>query len=85
MPQAPTVVEPTSTQPAPGVVGKSLAVAGVLVSVVFLLNPTLGLFEVPDNLPIVGNLDEVFFSGLLFACLAKLGINILPWLRTVRR
>ena len=29
------------------------------VGVVYLLNPTLGFFElIPDNLPIIGNLDE---------------------------
>jgi hypothetical protein len=29
------------------------------VGVVYILNPTLGLFEfIPDNLPIIGNLDE---------------------------
>ena len=30
-----------------------------LVSLVYVLNPTLGIFELfPDNLPIIGNLDE---------------------------
>jgi hypothetical protein len=30
-----------------------------LVGIVYLLNPTAGLLELlPDNLPIVGNLDE---------------------------
>ena len=30
-----------------------------LVGVVYVLNPTAGLFELlPDNLPIIGNLDE---------------------------
>src|SRR4029450_3674860 len=44
-----------------------------------------GVFgEIPDNLPVVGNLDEVFFSGLLIVCLAKLGINIVPNLQGVR-
>lgn len=30
-----------------------------LLGVIYLLNPTLGVFElVPDNLPFIGNLDE---------------------------
>lgn len=53
-----------------------LALLGVLVSLVYLSNISMGIIEIPDNLPLVGNLDEVFFSGLLFACLAKLGINL---------
>ncbi|MCG8528228.1 MAG: hypothetical protein MI748_17740 [Opitutales bacterium] len=36
------------------------------VSIVYLLNFTLGVFEIPDNLPFVGNLDELAASGLLF-------------------
>ena len=55
-----------------------LAMAGVAVSALWLLNLSAGFVELPDNLPVIGNLDEVFFSGLLFASLAKLGIR-LPW------
>jgi hypothetical protein len=45
-------------------------VAGAAVSVAYVLNPTLGLFELlPDNLPWVGNLDEAAFTGLLIFCL----------------
>jgi uncharacterized membrane protein YkvA (DUF1232 family) len=30
-----------------------------MVGLVYILNPTMGVFElIPDNLPIVGNLDE---------------------------
>jgi uncharacterized membrane protein YkvA (DUF1232 family) len=32
----------------------------------YLLNFTLGVFEIPDNLPVIGNLDELAASGLLF-------------------
>ena len=34
--------------------------------------------EIPDVVPGLGNLDEVFFSGLLIFSLAKLGINVIP-------
>ncbi len=34
-----------------------------LVSACYLFNPDFGVFELlPDNLPVVGNLDEVFFA-----------------------
>lgn len=61
--------------------GRGWALLGMLISIFYLLNFQFGVFELPDYLPVVGNLDEVFFSGLLFACLAKLGINVLPWMR----
>jgi len=32
----------------------------------YLLNFTMGVFEIPDNLPIIGNLDELAASLLLF-------------------
>ena len=36
-----------------------------LVAVIYLLNPGAGLFEmIPDNLPFIGNLDEVAAVGL---------------------
>ena len=53
-----------------------LAILGVLVSVLYLANLSAGFIEVPDNLPFIGNLDEVFFSGVLFASLARLGIRL---------
>jgi hypothetical protein len=53
-----------------------LAVFGLIISLVYLSNISMGFFEIPDNLPFVGNLDEVFFTGVLFASLAKLGINL---------
>lgn len=42
-----------------------------LLGLIYLLNPTFGVFElIPDNLPIIGNLDEgaaaiAFWYGLL--------------------
>ncbi|MEM6915864.1 MAG: DUF1232 domain-containing protein [Verrucomicrobiota bacterium] len=56
----------------------SVIVGGVgLVSAVFLLNPGLGLFvEIPDNLPVIGNLDEAAAAALLISCLAYFGVDI---------
>lgn len=42
-----------------------IAAAG---SALYILNPTLGVFELlPDVLPVVGNLDEAAATGLLIA------------------
>lgn len=55
----------------------ALAIAGVAVSMLYLVNPTAGVFElIPDVIPVVGNLDEVFFTGLLLTSLARLGITL---------
>jgi uncharacterized membrane protein YkvA (DUF1232 family) len=58
---------------------KRMAVIG-LVCLVYLLNPTFGLFELlPDNLPIIGNLDEALaVAGLLNVC-RYFGYDFLSW------
>lgn len=49
------------------------AVVGI-VSLIYLINPTLGVLEfIPDNLPIVGNLDEATATTLLLSSLAYFG------------
>lgn len=54
-----------------------LAVVLGLLSVVYLLNPTLGVFElIPDNTPIIGNLDEAAATLMLLAALGHFGIQI---------
>lgn len=41
-------------------------IAGI-VAIVYLLNPTAGVFEIiPDNLPLIGNLDEGAAAILLW-------------------
>jgi hypothetical protein len=74
----------SAANPAPArstLTGKLVAVAGVVVSCLYLSNIGVGVFEfIPDVLPGVGNLDEVFFSGVLIASLHKLGISLLPGL-----
>jgi hypothetical protein len=57
---------------------KSLAVIflGVL-SALYLINPGAGVFEfIPDNLPLIGNLDEAAAVVLLLNCLAYFGIDL---------
>ena len=50
--------------------------AGVLAAL-YILNPTAGVFElIPDNLPLVGNLDEAAAVALLLMCLRYFGIDL---------
>ena len=72
--------------PPPSRLGKTLALAGAVVSGVYLLNPTMGIFEfIPDNLPIVGNVDEAAAAGFFLACLRYLGYDLLPFANRLRR
>ena len=48
-----------------------------LFSIFYLLNPGAGIFEIiPDNIPIIGNLDEVAAAALLLACLRYFGYDL---------
>lgn len=50
-------------------------VVGLLASF-YLVNPGAGVFElIPDNLPLVGNLDEAGATALLLACLRYFGVD----------
>jgi uncharacterized membrane protein YkvA (DUF1232 family) len=57
---------------------KKFAVFGIgLISVIYLLNPGAGIFElIPDNLPVIGNLDEAAAVALLLGCLRYFGIDL---------
>lgn len=47
------------------------------VGAVYLVNPTAGFFElIPDNIPVIGNLDEAAAAVLLVSALAYFGIDI---------
>jgi hypothetical protein len=66
--------------------GNLVALAGVIVSIVYLSNLSMGVFpEIPDVIPLVGNLDEVFFTGVLITSLQKLGIHVLPQIKVQPR
>ncbi len=60
--------------------GRVAAIMGIILSVLCLLNLTAGVVEIPDNLPIVGNIDEAFATAVIIACLRYFGIDILPFL-----
>jgi uncharacterized membrane protein YkvA (DUF1232 family) len=56
---------------------------GIIVSliaafcVVYLLNPTMGVIElIPDNFPIIGNLDEATATAVLIACARYFGFDL---------
>ena len=53
-----------------------IVIIGVL-SGLYLVNPGFGVFEfIPDNVPLVGNLDEGMASFLLLSSLAYFDIDI---------
>ncbi len=78
---------PNASAPAPqprGVGSTIVMVLVIIFSGAYLINPTLGIFEfLPDNLPVVGNLDEVFFTLAFVSGLAWMGVKF-PFL-DVRR
>lgn len=63
---------------------KPLAVVFIgLISLAYLLNPTAGLFElIPDNIPLIGNLDEAAACALILAVLRYFGFDLTRFLRT---
>jgi hypothetical protein len=56
---------------------KNFVVFGLgCLSFVYLLNFTFGIMELPDNLPIIGNLDEAAAAILLMNCLRYFGVDL---------
>lgn len=65
------------TPPAPrSGLAKTVAWTTLILGGVYLLNPTLGVDLLPDNLPIVGNLDEAAVVFLVLGAIRYLGINL---------
>ena len=60
---------------------KITAIIGIIISGVYLLNFTLGVFELPDNLPIVGHIDEFAASLLLISSLKYFNIDLTNLMR----
>jgi len=49
-----------------------------LACTIYIINPTAGIFEfLPDNLPLIGNLDEASATAALLYALSNLGL--IPW------
>ena len=48
-----------------------------LLAAAYLANPGLGVFaEIPDNFPIIGNLDEAAVTAILLSVLSYFGIDL---------
>jgi hypothetical protein len=49
---------------------------GVL-AFLYLINPTAGILEfIPDNLPIIGNIDEGFATAVLLGVIRYYGLDV---------
>jgi uncharacterized membrane protein YkvA (DUF1232 family) len=60
---------------------KILVAAAGLLSLVYLLNPGAGVFElIPDNFPIIGNLDEAAAVAIILAAFRYYGIDLTTFL-----
>jgi len=58
-----------------------VALAGLL-GLIYILNPTAGIIEIiPDNIPIIGNLDEAAAVALVLASLRYYGVDLTGFLR----
>ncbi len=57
-----------------------VAIIGIIISSIYLLNFTFGVVELPDNLPIIGNIDELAASLLLIASLKHFDIDLTDFL-----
>jgi len=56
---------------------KYIVVVLGLLAALYIVNPGAGVFElIPDNLPLVGNLDEAAAVALLLMCLRYFGIDL---------
>ncbi len=57
-----------------------VAIAGLL-GLVYLINPGAGVFElIPDNFPIIGNLDEAAACAIILAAFRYYGIDLTSFL-----
>lgn len=49
-----------------GCLGSGLALLGVVLGALYIINPTAGLIElIPDNIPLFGNVDEAAATTML--------------------
>jgi uncharacterized membrane protein YkvA (DUF1232 family) len=56
---------------------KIIAWATIAAGSAYMINPTAGIFELlPDNLPVVGNLDEAAVVFIMFAAMRYLGLRL---------
>jgi uncharacterized membrane protein YkvA (DUF1232 family) len=49
---------------------KFLAIIIIIISILYLINPTAGVIElIPDNIPFIGNIDEAAITAILIKCI----------------
>ncbi len=54
-----------------------LVILAAILSAIYLINPTAGFIEfIPDNLPVIGNLDEATATAILLACARYFGLDL---------
>jgi len=56
------------------------SILGIIISSIYLLNFSMGVFELPDNLPFIGHLDEFGAAVLLIASLKHFGYDFTNFL-----
>lgn len=57
---------------------KIIVIAVGVVSFIYLVNPGAGFFElIPDNIPMIGNLDEATAAILLVSALRYFGYDLM--------
>ncbi len=60
-----------------GVVNTVIVGAIGIISAIYLFNPTAGFLElIPDNIPVIGNLDEAAAAAFLISALAYFGVDL---------
>jgi hypothetical protein len=51
----------------------AVIIVAIVFGVLYIINPTAGFFEfIPDNIPLVGNLDEAGATAMLIWAIAEL-------------
>ena len=69
-------IEPPEDEPR-GVVNSLIVGAVGVISAIYLFNPTAGLIElIPDNIPVIGNLDEAAAAAMVISALAYFGVDL---------
>lgn len=52
-------------------------IGAAALAILYLINPTAGFIEfIPDNFPLIGNLDEAGATAILLAALAYFGVDV---------
>ena len=73
------VVHDIEPKPARSKLKGAYIVVMIILSGVYLLNFTFGVFELPDNLPIIGNMDEVAATVIFMSGLRYFGLDLAFW------